>query len=493
MVLSTKMKNILFTHSYFYKFDPKQWKTKQPYPPLATITAAAFLRSFGYEVNLFDAAFKDSPEEIISAIKNYQPDYLVIYDDGFNYLTKMCLTNMREAALRMIQIAKENNLTVIVSSSDASDHYEKYLNAGADFIIIGEAEHTLKELVDSLANKSGNFLSIDGLIFKRENQIIKTNQRQIERNLDMFPMAAWDLVNVDDYRKIWKSGRKEFSLNIATTRGCPFKCNWCAKPIYGNRYNSRSPQNVVDEIEFLQKKFNVNYFWFCDDIFGLKPGWVQEFRKVVKKRGLNFRYKIQSRVDLLLKEDTVDALAESGADIVWVGAESGSQKILDAMDKGTTIKEIYEATKLLKSKNIKVAFFLQFGYLGEMKEDIDKTIKMVLELMPDEIGISVSYPLPGTKFYENVKEQMKAKTNWTDSDDLAVMFRSTFHSAYYKKLHRYVHKVYKKKLGLNSLRKILLQPLSTDKRILRSALLTLYYFPAEIFDKFKLRKLESLT
>lgn len=493
MFLSTKMKNILFTHSYFYKFDPKQWKTKQPYPPLATITAASFLKSFGYNVNLFDTAFKDSPEEIIPAIKNYQPDYLVIYDDGFNYLTKMCLTNMREAAFRMIQIAKENNLTVIVSSSDASDHYEKYLNAGADFIIIGEAEHTLKELVDSLANKSGNFLSIDGLIFKRENQIIKTNQRQIERNLDMFPMAAWDLVNVDDYRKIWKSGRKEFSLNIATTRGCPFKCNWCAKPIYGNRYNSRSPQNVVDEIEFLQKKFNVNYFWFCDDIFGLKPGWVQEFRNVVKERGLNFRYKIQSRVDLLLKEDTVDALAESGADIVWVGAESGSQKILDAMDKGTTIKEIYEATKLLKSKNIKVAFFLQFGYLGEMKEDIDKTIKMVLELMPDEIGISVSYPLPGTKFYENVKEQMKAKTNWTDSDDLAVMFRSTFQSAYYKKLHRYVHKVYKKKLGLNSLRKILLQPLSTDKRILRSALLTLYYFPAEIFDKFKLRKLESLT
>lgn len=493
MFLSTKMKNILFTHSYFYKFDPKQWKTKQPYPPLATITAASFLKSFGYNVNLFDTAFKDSPEEIIPAIKNYQPDYLVIYDDGFNYLTKMCLTNMREAALRMIQIAKENNLTVIVSSSDASDHYEKYLNAGADFIIIGEAEHTLKELVDSLANKSGNFLSIDGLIFKRENQIIKTNQRQIERNLDMFPMAAWDLVNVDDYRKIWKIGRKEFSLNIATTRGCPFKCNWCAKPIYGNRYNSRSPQNVVDEIEFLQKKFNVNYFWFCDDIFGLKPGWVQEFRNVVKERGLNFRYKIQSRVDLLLKEDTVDALAESGADIVWVGAESGSQKILDAMDKGTTIKEIYEATKLLKSKNIKVAFFLQFGYLGEMKEDIDKTIKMVLELMPDEIGISVSYPLPGTKFYENVKEQMRAKTNWTDSDDLAVMFRSTFQSAYYKKLHRYVHKVYKKKLGLNSLRKILLQPLSTDKRILRSALLTLYYFPAEIFDKFKLRKLESLT
>lgn len=308
----------------------------------------------------------------------------------------------------------------------------------------------------------------------------------------MFPMAAWDLININDYKNIWNEGRKEFSLNIATTRGCPFKCNWCAKPIYGNRYNSRSPQNVVDEIEFLQKRFGVNYFWFCDDIFGLKPGWVQEFRDIVKKRKLKFRYKIQSRVDLLLKEDTVDALAESGADIVWVGAESGSQKILDAMDKGTTVDEIYRATKMLKSKNVKVAFFLQFGYLNETKEDIEKTINMVLDLLPDEIGISVSYPLPETKFYDIVKEQLKEKTNWTDSDDLAVMFRSTFHPAYYKKLHRYVHKVYKKKIGMDSIRKIFLKPFSINKKTLRSALLTFYYLPAEILDKFTLKKLESL-
>lgn len=486
------MKKVLFTHSYFYRLDPKQWKAKQPYPPLATITAAAFLRTYGYNVDLFDTALRKSPEEIIPAIENYKPDYLVIYDDGFNYLTKMCLTNMRNAAFKMIKTAKENNLTVIVSSSDATDHYEKYINAGADYVIIGEAEHTLKELLDTLNYNPQNIFQVDGIIFKSNNQFIKTNARQIERNLDIFPMAAWDLININDYKNIWSEGRKEFSLNIATTRGCPFKCNWCAKPIYGNRYNSRSPKNVVDEIEYLQKNFGVNYFWFCDDIFGLKPGWVQEFRVTVKQRKLKFRYKIQSRVDLLLKEDTVDALAESGADVVWVGAESGSQKILDAMDKGTTVDEIYRATKLLKSKNIKVAFFLQFGYLGEMKEDINKTIRMVLDLMPDEIGISVSYPLPGTKFYEIVKEQLKEKTNWTDSDDLAVMFRSTFHPAYYKKLHRYVHKVYKKKIGMDSIRKIFLEPFSINKKTLRSALLTFYYLPAEILDKFTLKKLESL-
>ncbi|MBI5662504.1 MULTISPECIES: radical SAM protein [Ignavibacterium] len=486
------MKKILFTHSYFYKFDPKQWKTRQPYPPLATITAASFLRLHGYEVGLFDTSFKNSPEEINQFIKSYKPEYLVIYDDGFNYLTKMCLTNMREAAFEMIKAAKENKLTAIVSSSDATDHYEKYINAGADYIIIGEAEHTLKELLDTLNSNPQNISQVDGIIFKNGNQFIRTKPRQIERNLDVFPMAAWDLININDYKKIWTRGQKEFSLNIATTRGCPFKCNWCAKPIYGNRYNSRSAQNVINEIEYLQKKFGVNYFWFCDDIFGLKPGWVQEFRDLVKQRKLIFRYKIQSRVDLLLKEDTVEALAESGADIVWVGAESGSQKILDAMDKGTTVDEIYKATRLLKSKNIKVAFFLQFGYLNETREDIEKTINMVLDLMPDEIGISVSYPLPGTKFYEIVKEQLKEKTNWTDSDDLSVMFRSTFHPAYYKKLHRYVHKVYKKKTGIDSIKKIFLKPFSINKKTLRAALLTFYYFPAEILDKFSLKKLESL-
>lgn len=487
------MEKILFTHSYFYKYDYKQWKTKQPYPPLATITAASFMRSFGYDVSLFDTAFKSSPDEIIPAIQSYLPHYLVIYDDSFNYLTKMCLTNMREAAFKIIRIAKQKNLSVIVSSSDATDHFDKYLNAGADFVIVGEAEHTLKELVDGLTSGLSNFTTIDGLIFKQSNEIIRTNPRQIEKNLDTFPMAAWDLVDIDNYKKIWNQRRKEFSLNIATTRGCPFKCNWCAKPIYGNRYNSRSPEKVVDEIEYLQRKFNVSYFWFCDDIFGLKPGWVQKFRNLVKKKKLIFKYKIQSRVDLLLKEDTIDALADSGADVVWVGAESGSQKILDAMDKGTTVEEIYKATQLLRSRKIKVAFFLQFGYPGETKDDISSTIRMVTDLMPDEIGISVSYPLPGTKFYEMVKTQMKNKTNWTDSDDLALMFRSTYHPAYYKKLHRYVHKVYKKRIGLSSIKKILTSPFSIDKNTIRAAILTLYYLPAELFDYLKLKKLESLT
>ena len=486
------MKKILFTHSYFYKFDSKQSNTHQPYPPLGTIYAAAVMREAGYEVSLFDTALIDTPELILSVIKKDKPDYLVIYDDGFNYLTKMCLTNMREAAFRIAEIAKQNGIIVLESSSDAADHFEKYLDRNVDFVIIGEGEKTLKELINKLDKNENDFEKIDGLAFRKDGRTIKTSSRQILKDLDVLPLPAWDLVNIDEYRDIWLTNNKYFSLNIATTRGCPFKCNWCAKPIYGNRYNVRSPKNVIDEIIFLQKSFGVNHFWMCDDIFGLKPGWVQEFRDLVKLNGLKFKYKIQSRVDLLLQEDTITALEQSGAETVWVGAESGSQKILDAMDKGTTVEEIHAATKLLKQNNISVAFFLQFGYPGETKEDINKTVEMVLNLMPDEIGISVSYPLPGTKFYENVKDQLKTKSNWADSDELALMFRNTFPPAYYKRLHRYVHKVYRKRVGLKSILNIIRNPFSVSTKTLRSAVFILYYIPASVLDSFLLKKLETV-
>ena len=487
------MKKILFTHSYFYRFDPKQWDTKQPYPPLGTIYAAAVMREAGYDVSLFDTSLIETPEKIIPIIEKKKPSYLVIYDDGFNYLTKMCLTNMREAAFRMAELAKGNGITVIASSSDAADHYEKYLTHGVDFVVIGEGEITLKELISKLDNGETNFKNVDGLAFKENGNIIRTAPRQIVKELDSFPMPAWDLINISSYKKIWMENHGYFSLNIATTRGCPFKCNWCAKPIYGNRYNSRSPQKVVGEIEFLMRNYQVNHFWMCDDIFGLKTGWVQEFRDTVKEKKLNFKYKIQSRVDLLLQEDTISALAESGADTVWVGAESGSQKVLDAMDKGTTVDQIYEATKLLKNKGIRPAFFLQFGYLGEDREDIKKTINMVLDLMPDEIGISVSYPLPGTKFYDTVKEQLRDKSNWTDSDELVLMYKGTFSPSYYKKLHRYVHKVYRRKQSLLNLKNLLLNPFSASKKKIRSALAFAYYSPMSLIDSLQLKRLEKTT
>src|SRR5476651_516337 len=140
------MNNILFTHSYFLRFDPKQWALGQPYPPLGTLYAAAVMRLHHFNVSLFDTMFLTGPEEAEAALNHIHPDFFVLYDDGFNYLTKMCLTNMREAAFTMCKMAKAKGCTVIASSSDSTDRYAEYLNQGADFVIIGEGEQTLLEL-----------------------------------------------------------------------------------------------------------------------------------------------------------------------------------------------------------------------------------------------------------------------------------------------------------------------------------------------------------
>jgi anaerobic magnesium-protoporphyrin IX monomethyl ester cyclase len=478
---------VLFTHSYFLKFDAKQYKTAMPYPPLGTLYAMSYLRENGYEVKLFDTMFCDSSKDICPTIDSFQPDIFISYDDGFNYLTKMCLTNMREACFEMQQYAKSKGCKVITSSSDAADHYADYLQHGADAIAIGEAEQTVLELCNAF--KSG--LAIDaifGIAYTAvSSEVITTSKRSVIKDLDTLPPPAWDLLDIASYRNMWLQRHGYFSINFVTTRGCPYKCNWCAKPIYGNRYNSHSPQNIVLEIKKWQQQFGFTHVWFADDIFGLKPNWLRDFEHYVKEERLDIEYKIQSRADLLLEEDNIQHLANSGCKTVWMGAESGSQKILDAMDKGTKVEQIYEATRLLKKHRIHVALFLQLGYPGETIEDIKLTIKMVEDLLPDDIGISVSYPLPGTVFYDKVKEQLKVKSNWTDSDDLAMLFKSTYKPEFYKQLQRYIHKVYRRKEGINSAKNLFSHP---GKKQLKNVLALLHVIPNEQIEKYKLKKIE---
>ncbi len=482
--------NILFTNSYFYKLDPKQWRFKQPYPPLGTLLAASVARDQALHVELFDTNLRDSPDEIIPVLKRSKPDLMIIYDDGFNYLTKMCLTVMREAAFVLLREAKISGCTTIIASSDATDHYEKYFAHGADIVIRGEGEDTLKELLITLKDKH-DLSRVQGIAFKQAGETVLTPPRAVLRNLDSLPLPAWDLVNIPSYKEVWKNHHGYFSLNIATTRGCPYKCNWCAKPIYGNRYNSRSPELVAEEINYLITQYQPDHFWMCDDIFGLKPNWITKFNKSIKEKKLVFRYKIQSRVDLLLEDGLMQSLSESGCETVWVGAESGSQRILDAMDKGTTVAQIRQATRVLKDHRIKVGYFLQFGYPGESKKDIDATINLVIEQMPDEIGISVSYPLPGTKFYENVKSQLLEKQNWTDSDDLAVMYHSTFPKPYYKILQRYVHSRYRIQRGIHLMKSFVTIGPSFVQRDLRKIASMIYHLPLSWIQSYQLKRLSS--
>jgi radical SAM superfamily enzyme YgiQ (UPF0313 family) len=483
--------SVLFTHSYLLRLDPKQYKNGLPYPPLGTLHAAAVAREKGYDVSLFDTMFAEGTGELAPSLAA-SPDFLVIYDDGFNYLPKMCLTNMREAAFRMCETGKEAGCTVIVCSSDSSDRYAEYLATGADFVIIGEGEQTLAELLDALS-EGNDAHHVAGIACLDNGVAIKTASRPVLKDLDALPLPAWDMLDINPYKAAWLKNAGYFSINMGTTRGCPFKCNWCAKPIYGNRYNSRSPEHVISEIRLLKERFDMDHIWFCDDIFGLKPGWVKRFAELVKLEKLDFRFKIQSRADLLLEEDTIADLASAGCETVWIGAESGSQKILDAMDKGITVGQVAQACGLMKEHDIKPAFFIQFGYPDETKEDIRLTISMINELLPNDIGISVSYPLPGTVFFERVKKKMSQKTNWTDSDEMAMMFTHSFRPAYYKQLHRYVHYNYRARLAGNSIRKIVANPFNGSRKLLRKVLYFVFYTPAAFFAQIRLKRMEGAS
>jgi anaerobic magnesium-protoporphyrin IX monomethyl ester cyclase len=245
-------------------------------------------------------------------------------------------------------------------------------------------------------------------------------------------------VDMDAYGRAWMSAHDEFSLNVITSRGCPFQCNWCAKPVFGSQYRVRSPQSVANEMQFLKTRFHPDRLWFADDIFALSPSWTDAFADAVEERSAQIPFKMQSRCDLMTR-NTVAALRRAGCAEVWMGAESGSQKILDAMDKGIRVEQIFQARENLRNHGIRVGLFLQFGYPGEMWDDIRKTIEMVRRAQPDAIGVSVSYPLPGTRFYDLVSLQLGVKKNWNDSDDLSVMFQGRFGSEFSLALRDALH------------------------------------------------------
>ncbi|MDX1994468.1 MAG: radical SAM protein [bacterium] len=467
---------ILFGQSYYLRFDPKLWHAMQPYPPLGTLYAAAYLRQRGYEVALYDAMLAESLDEWVAALDQHRPRYAVLFEDNFNYLSKMSLLRMREAAFEMIKDAKAKGCIVIVAGADMTDHADKYLQAGADYVLIGEGDESLAALVDHLEGKDSLMLSeVQGIAFLENGRMVKTLPRPVIRDLDSLPFPAWDLVNHEVYRAVWTARHGYYSVNMVTTRGCPFHCNWCAKPIWGQRYNVRSAKSVVDEMAWLKSNFAPDHIWFMDDIMGIQDRWIEEFADLLDARQLNIPFKSLNRVDLLLRGKTIPALARAGAKIVWVGAESGSQKILDAMEKGTTVEQIYEATRQLHAHGVKVAFFLQFGYPGETREDIEKTLQMVRDLMPDDIGISVSYPLPGTSFYERVRTELGERANWVDSQDLAMLYQGPFTTDFYRQLHTVVHKDYRSRKTMNALRELVKEPRNLRPTHIRQTAAMIYH------------------
>jgi anaerobic magnesium-protoporphyrin IX monomethyl ester cyclase len=471
--------DVLFGQAYFLRFDPKLWEARQPYAPLGALYAASCVRQHGYRVALFDAMLAASETEWAAALDAHRPRVAVIYEDNFNYLSKMCLLRMRQAALTMIDMARARGVITIVAGADATDHPAIYLERGADVVIAGEGEVTLVEVLGVLTRGrqapggsdglAEGLSGVDGLwLSSGEGRHVRTRARATIRDLDALPLPAWDLVDVEKYRHLWRSHHGHFSMNLVTTRGCPYHCNWCAKPIYGQRYAARSPEHVVDEMAWLKRTYRPDHLWIADDIFGLKPGWIERFASLVAARDAAIPFKCLLRADQVTAA-VARSLRAAGCQTAWIGAESGSQRILDAMEKGTRVDQIGDATRLLHEAGVDVGFFLQFGYPGETRVDIDRTLRMVRDCAPDDIGVSVSYPLPGTTFYQRVHAQLGQKQNWVDSNDLAMMYHATYVPDFYRALHALVHAEFRARRSADALSRVARRPWTARPHHARAA------------------------
>lgn len=433
--------DVLFTHSYHLYYDRKQAQRQQPYPPLGTLYVAALAREAGFSVALFDTMIEAPEEAFDRALAFHRPRVLVICEDSFNFLSKMCLSRMREVSFGMQQRAAKAGIPVFVHGSDSTDQVQAYLEQGFNAVLLGECERTFVELLNATlrSGEQGDW-KIPGMAYLSgpEKKLVSTGSREPLVDLDRYPMPARDLVAVDRYAEIWKTHHGRASTNLVASRGCPFHCNWCAKPIYGNRFVLRPADSVAEEMQILKHSYGIEHLWFADDIFALNRHWMQDFADAVERRDAALPFKIQSRADLMSSE-TVKALAKAGCEEVWMGAESGSQAILNAMDKGLKVDAIRIAAERLKSAGIRVSFFLQFGYPGESLSEIEETIALVRDCRPNDIGVSVSYPLPGTVFYQRVHEQLGVKRNWVDSGDLTAMFRAAYTDEFYRSLRDALH------------------------------------------------------
>lgn len=433
------MADILLTHSNHVYNDRKQVRKMQPYPPLQGLLAAACLRREGYSVALFDPTL-ESPDGFVRALERHRPRLVAVCEDNFNFLTKMCLLRNRELALWMARMARRAGIPAVANGSDATDRAAEYLRGGFHYVIAGEVELALTEVARFMLSGLGDERQIGSLAFldPSSGRTERTRPLAPIRDLASLPMPAWDLLDAEPYRRAWMGAHGLFSLNLVSSRGCPYRCNWCAKPIWGDSYRCRPARLVAAEMLEVKKRFQPDHVWFADDIFSLSQQWTREFAAEVEALGAQIPFKMQSRCDLMNRQ-TVAALRRAGCEEVWMGVESGSQSILDAMDKGTRVSHVYEARANLRRHGIRACYFLQFGYPGETWTEIEQTVALVRETRPDDVGVSVSYPLPGTAFHRMVSDQLGPKENWADSDDLEMMFQGAYSTEFYRALADAIH------------------------------------------------------
>ena len=420
------MIDLLLTHGYFMAEDEKELQIRKPYVPLGILYICSHLRGKGFNVEVFDTTFSTTPD-LINHLRAERPSVLGIYA---NLMTRM-------KVIEILRVARAAGWKTVVGGPEPGAYVEEYLEAGADVVAMGEGEETMEELLPAM--KTGSLAALQnvkGIAYRVEGgRVRRTGERAQIADIDAQPWPARESVDIGRYLQTWRDAHGKSSLSFITARGCPYRCRWCSHQVFGMTHRRRNPLRVVDEVEWLLSRYQPDMAWIADDVFTIHHGWLRKYAAEMRRRGLRVPFECISRADRL-NEESADLLAELGCFRLWIGSESGSQRILDAMERGVTVEQVQTAVELCKTRGIQTGMFLMWGYEGEQLEDIEATIEHVKRSDPDVFLTTVSYPIKGTAYYERVAESLVQLKPWGISSDRELGLRGRRTSEFYANADR---------------------------------------------------------
>ena len=411
---------LLLTHAYFLAEDAKEQKIMKPYPPMGLLYLSSHLRQQGLGCEVYDSTF-GSKNELFGILESGTPGVLGVY---VNLMT-------RANALELIAWARGAGWVVMLGGPEPANYSREYLEAGADVVVAGEGEIAVERLMRAKFARS-SWSSIPGLAYCDEfGTLVETGPAEVLRDLDAQPWPDRERIDIERYLKTWRTHHGMGSISVITARGCPYKCNWCSHSVYGHTHRRRSARAVVDEVEWALRRYKPEMLWMADDVFTIHHGWLAEYAEEMKRRGIRVPFECITRADRL-NERAAALLAELGCMRVWIGSESGSQRILDAMERGVTVEQVRQAVGLARSNGIQSGMFLMWGYDGEEIGDIEATVEHVKSCRPDIFFTTVSYPIKGTPYFEKVGDRLVSIRPWAQSSDRELAIFGRHSRAFYK-------------------------------------------------------------
>jgi radical SAM superfamily enzyme YgiQ (UPF0313 family) len=422
---------ILFTHGYFLNEDEREKEIMKPYPPLGILYLSAYLEKNNFPNEVFDSTFS-SFNKWVNYLLDYKPDVIGIYT---NLMTKLNV-------LKMVRFIKTHDVLkecrVVLGGPEVTNHAENFLRNSADVIVIGEGEETMLELVQYFNSKEKPLNAISGIVYLENSLPVYTEERTKIKLIDDLPFPNRKKINLQLYFDAWKNKHGESALSMSTQRGCPYTCKWCSRAVYGQSYRRRSAKCVVDEIAAVQLNYSFDTIWFVDDVFTISHKWLNEFAEEITLRSIRVKYEIITRADRM-SEEVIQLLKQSGCFRIWIGAESGSQKIIDAMERRVDVKQVREMIKLTKSYGLQAGTFIMVGYPGEEDDDVKETLVHLRESNPDYYTVTVAYPIKGTPLYSETENNFLTHLNWESSTDRMIDFKRTYHRNYYNYAIRWIY------------------------------------------------------